>query len=167
MIDISISKTIFILTILLTGLSAGLFFGWSVSVIPGIRCISDRNYLKTMQSINRAILNPWFFIIFFGSGILLIVSSIEQFRQSVDASFWTLVCATMAYLAGTTGITILGNVPLNNMLDSLSIQDLSPDDLKQLRQSFESRWNRFHMIRTVFAVSAFLLLIMAMLKKIV
>ena len=62
-------------SIVLTGLSAGLFYAWSVSVIPGTQKIENLTYLNTMQSINREILNPWFFLIFFGSLITLLGST--------------------------------------------------------------------------------------------
>ena len=40
---------------ILTGLSAGLLYGWRVSVIPGTRRTSSHAYVETMQAINRAI----------------------------------------------------------------------------------------------------------------
>lgn len=157
--DISINNTVSILTILVTGLLAGLFFAWAVSIIPGTKGISDRSYLEAMQSINRAILNPSFFIAFFGTGVLLLVSSFLQFWEGVDASFWLMLCATIVYLAGTFGITVLGNVPLNNTLDSVHISNLSMVELKRIRHSYESQWNKLHMARTIFSVFSFILLI--------
>jgi len=65
--------------VILTGLSAGLFYAWSVSVIPGTQKVSDSTYLQTMQSVNRAILNPVFFSVFFGSALLLILASFFQY----------------------------------------------------------------------------------------
>lgn len=61
-------KTIvFFITALLNALSTGFFFAWSVSVILGTKKVGHLTYLETMQSINREILNPLFFIVFFGS----------------------------------------------------------------------------------------------------
>ena len=98
-----------ILAILLTGLSAGLFFAWQVSVIPGTRKVTDMVYTQTMQSINRAILNPSFFMVFFGSLLMLTISSIQHYHQG--SVFWLLLAATLAYLIGTVAITGMGNVP--------------------------------------------------------
>ncbi len=153
--EISIKSIILFITILLTGLSAGLFFAWSVSVIPGTRKVQDIIYLETMQSINRAILNPAFFLIFFGSLLLLAISTIQQFQTGI--SFWILLVAALAYLIGTFGVTVFGNVPLNNSLDVLQLSDLSNDQITNMRQHYEVNWNRLHMIRTVFAVLSFLL----------
>ena len=78
--DISIKSAVLFGAVILTGLSAGLFYAWQVSVIPGTQKVGDLTYLESMQSINRAILNPAFFLIFFGSLILLILSSIFEFQ---------------------------------------------------------------------------------------
>lgn len=154
------NKIISGLTLLLTGLSAGLFFGWTVSVIPGTKHIATKSYLEAMQSINKAILNPVFFIVFFGPTLLLIISSVSQYRQSIDISFWLFLGATLLYLGGTIGITLIGNVPLNEMLEAKSIQKLDPEELEQIRKSFENRWNLFHTIRTFCAVASFILLLL-------
>jgi uncharacterized membrane protein len=43
--------------ILLTGLMAWIFFTWSYAVKPGIGELSDIEYLRSLQSMNRVILN--------------------------------------------------------------------------------------------------------------
>lgn len=157
--DISIKSGTLYFAILLTGLSAGLFYAWAVSVIPGTRRVIDLTFLETMQSINRAILNPAFFLIFFGSLILLIASTIQQYQTGLG--FWWLLLATLSYLLGTFGVTLLGNVPLNDSLEVLQLGELDLQQLADIRQHYESRWNRLHMIRTVFAVLSFLLSLLA------
>jgi len=149
------------LAILLTGLSAGFFYAWEVSVIPGTKQISDRSYLEAMQSINRAILNPAFFIVLFGSLLLLAISSYMQYRVSVNPTFWFMLGATLTYLAGTLGVTMLGNVPLNEALDGVNLLDLSADGLNDTRKSYEGNWNRLHSIRTAFSMLSFVLCLLA------
>lgn len=152
--ELSIKSTTLFAAIILTGLSAGLFYAWSVSVIPGTRKLLDLTYLETMQSINREILNPAFFLIFFGSLILLIISTVQQYQTG--PTFWILLTASLTYLIGTFGVTAFGNVPLNNSLDVLQISELNPDQITNLRLRYEIKWNRLHMIRTVFSVLSFL-----------
>jgi uncharacterized membrane protein len=124
-----------------------------VSVIPGTRKVVDIIYLETMQSINRAILNPAFFLIFMGSPLLLIISTIQQYHSGM--AFWLLSGATLAYLGGTFAVTSLGNVPLNNALDVLDLVELSEAHRIGFRKSYEEKWNRLHLIRTVFSVISF------------
>ena len=149
------------LAILITGLSAGFFYAWEVSVIPGTKQISDRSYLETMQSINRAILNPAFFIIFFGSLLFLLVSGYMQYKAAINLSFWFMVGATLTYLIGTFGVTVFGNIPLNDLLDALNLNDLNSEALNNTRTSYEGKWNQWHSIRTVFSVLAFVLCLLA------
>ena len=153
--------TILLITLILTGLSAGFFYAWSVSAIPGLKRIDDQAYLEAMQAINRAVLNPWFFLIFFGPVVLLIWSSWLEFKAGVEWSFWLTLGATLAYLVGTFGVTAFGNVPLNEALDAVQLKGLTPEEMTRWRNSYEGPWNRLHMIRTVFSLVSFSLLALA------
>lgn len=158
--DISIKSFILFASVVLTGLSAGLFYAWSVSVIPGTQHINDSTYLVTMKSINKAILNAAFFLIFFGSIVFLSISSIYQFHTN-RVAFWLLLTSSILYLLGTIGVTVFGNVPLNDQLDILSLTELNSGKMAEFRKFYETNWNRLHVIRTVFAVASFLLSVMA------
>ncbi|MEL6667864.1 MAG: DUF1772 domain-containing protein [Bacteroidota bacterium] len=149
--------------ILFTGLSAGLFYAWAVSVIPGTQRVSDASYLENMQQINRAILNPAFFAIFFGPLIALGMSTI-QFSPA-HLAFWLFLAATVCYLIGTFGITAFGNVPLNDQLEILELVDMEPSKAKNFRALYEHKWNRFHWLRTLAAIASFVLAILAAFLK--
>ncbi|WP_044211088.1 DUF1772 domain-containing protein [Flammeovirga sp. OC4] len=145
------------ITVLLTALSAGIFFTWSVSVILGTKKVGDFTYLETMQSINREILNPVFFLVFFGSLITLISTSVLEFHHR--PSFWWIIASTLLYLVGTFGITAFGNVPLNNELEAINLVQLTPSELKNFRTYYETHWNQYHTIRTVASMLSFILLL--------
>lgn len=153
--EISFKSLTLFTAVVLTGLSAGLFYAWAVSVIPGTRKVIDITYLESMQSINRAILNPAFYLIFFGSLLALGLSTIQQIESGTI--FWVLLTATLLYLIGTFGVTIFGNVPLNDALDTLDLGELSTAEKSKFRNSYELKWNRFHSIRTAFSVLAFVI----------
>ena len=158
--EISIKTIILFGAVILTGLSAGFFYAWSVSVIPGTQKVVDVTYLETMQSINRAILNPAFYLIFFGSMLFLSIGSIYEFSDN-KTTFWLMLAASILYLVGTVGVTAMGNVPLNDQLDVLDLVDLSSSNIQEFRNFYESNWNRLHLIRTVFAVASFFLSLLA------
>ena len=44
-----------LIALLISGLNAGFYTAWQISVIQGTKRISTSAYLETMQSINRAI----------------------------------------------------------------------------------------------------------------
>ncbi|GGZ82903.1 anthrone oxygenase family protein [Algibacter mikhailovii] len=147
------------ITVLLNALSIGFFFAWSVSVILGTQKVSDYSYLESMQSINRAILNPVFFMVFFGSLVALIIQT--YFQLNNKPLFWLALASTILYLIGPFGITAFGNVPLNNALDTLNISQLNPLELKNFRTYYEGTWNHYHNIRTMLGLISFILLLIA------
>ncbi len=154
-------KTIIIfISVLLTALSSGFFFAWSVSVILGTKKVGHFSYLETMQHINREILNSLFFMVFFGSLIALIITTCLEFNNK--PVFWLVLASTLIYLIGTFGVTAFGNVPLNNELDILDLSNLSTLELENFRTYYESAWNRFHNIRTISGMIAFILLLIAL-----
>lgn len=153
---------LFLLTsALASGLIAGLFYSYSCSVNPGLGALSDANYLAAMQSINRAILNPVFFFSFMGTLLLLPLSTYQHF--GMGSRFHLLLAATLVYAIGTFGVTMVGNVPLNEALDKVNLSGASAQDLAAHRLKFEVSWNRLHMIRTYASVGSFLLVLLACL----
>src|SRR6185436_7442102 len=99
-----------------TALMAGLFYAYSCSVNLGLGRLPDAEYLAAMQSINKAIQNPVFFISFFGTLAMLPLSAYLHYGQPPYMRFWCLLTATIVYLIGVFGVTIFGNVPLNETL---------------------------------------------------
>lgn len=149
---------ILIASALVSGLIAGLFYSYSCSVNPGLGALSDVGYLAAMQSINRVILNPPFFLSFIGTLLLLPLSTYQHFGSG--QRFYWLLGATLVYAIGTFGVTLFGNVPLNDALDKVNLTS-SAQELAQFRLRFEIPWNRLHFIRTVASVVSFAMVVMA------
>lgn len=148
-------------TATLTALIAGLFYAWSCSVVPGIGRLSDTHYLTSFQMMNRAILNPVFFMSFMGTVILLPVCTYMQYSQPVSLRFWLLLTATILYVVGVFGVTMFGNVPLNNALDAFNIPAASPAELAAMRLRLEGPWNSLNTIRTLANILSLMLVIAA------
>lgn len=155
--------TVFFITTLLNALSAGFFFAWSVSVILGTKKVSDFTYLEAMQNINKEILNPVFFLVFFGSLIALIINTFLQFK--IKPVFGLVLAATIIYLIGVFGVTAFGNVPLNNALNNLNIDKLNAAELKNFRNYYEVYWNKYHTIRTLSNMISFILILITIFIK--
>ncbi|AQX10232.1 DUF1772 domain-containing protein [Elizabethkingia ursingii] len=153
-----------ILTGITTALMAGLFFSYSVSVNWGLGKLADKEYLQAMQSINREILNPIFFICFFGALITLPIATFQEFHHHKTA-FILLLLASLFYIIGVFGITSAFNVPLNDKLDLLDLTKASDIAIKQMRGSFERAWNNWNTIRTFSSVVSIALVIIACLYR--
>jgi uncharacterized membrane protein len=149
---------VLIITAVLTALIGGLFYAYSCSVVLGLGKLSDIEYLKAMQHINREILNPVFFMSFMGTAILLPVSA---FLFRGQPPFIFLLLATLAYLTGVFGVTVAGNVPMNDVLDKFDISNATTEAIKQMRDNFENRWNFLNHIRTAFSVISIILVVCA------
>jgi uncharacterized membrane protein len=155
------STIVLIVTAITTGLIAGLFYAYSCSINIGLGTLPDGAYLAAMQSINKAILNPVFFASFLGTVILLPLCTYLHYRQPLSPRFIILCIAATLYLTGVFGVTIFGNVPLNEGLAKFDFGVASIEDISRERINFEKPWNRLHQIRTVASVVTLVLVIIA------
>lgn len=146
-----------------TGLMAGLFYAWSISVTPGLANVSNVIYLHAFQSMNRAIINPIFLIPFMGL-LLLLPTLCYLFGPSTKAMFWYLLAATLIYYLGVMAVTLLGNIPLNEALEALQLPSLTAEEMATFRQGFERKWNNLNTIRTGCSLLSFALMVMACLQ---
>ena len=146
----------------LTALVTGLFYGYSVSVNGGLHRLNDSEYIKAMQSINAVIQNPLFFVSFIGPVILLPLAAFLQ-RDSNSMQFALLLASSVIYIAGSFGLTMVGNVPLNVRLAKFDANKGSGNEIVQARAEFEKPWNRLHAIRKIASIAATVLIFVAIL----
>ena len=151
------------LAILLTGLMAGIFFTWSNAVKPGIGKLSDIEYLRALQSMNRVILNNAFKIIFLGAIIVVALVPVFYFNLYPKNIFWLFVFTLVIYWIGVFGVTVSGNIPLNEILDKTNLESITSEEIKTLRKSIEVKWNNFNIIRCISSAITFLILIISFL----
>jgi uncharacterized membrane protein len=144
-----ITNIILIITAISTALIAGLMYAYTCSVNIGLGKLPDEGYIAAMQSINREIQNPVFFISFMGTLVLLPLSAWLEYKAGVSAGFYLLLAAAILYAIGTFGVTLFGNVPLNEALDKFNLQQASDKEITNQRAIFETAWNRLHLIRTI------------------
>jgi len=96
---------------------------------------------------------------FMGTVILLPVSTF-LFRGQQPV-FIFLLLGTLAYLIGVFGVTVVGNVPMNDGLDKFDISGSTVEALRQMRENFENRWNFLNNIRTAFSVISIIFVVCA------
>ena len=158
-------KLVMILTTLLVALIAGLMFGYACSVNLGLRKLTDVDYLRAMQEINRAILNPWFLICFVGPLALYPASAWLAYRSDGVNMLFGLICVSGAiYLFGVVIVTGSQNVPLNDVLDKVVLNGSSGETVAQYRKAFEGPWNRFHMVRTIASIISLAMMLVALVR---
>jgi uncharacterized membrane protein/ketosteroid isomerase-like protein len=153
--------TSLILAAFLCSLVAGFLFAFAVVVMPGIRSLNDRDFLRAFQAMDCVIQNnqPVFMLVWVGSVVALIAAAALGIGQLDGLARVLLVAATLAYLLGVQGPTVAINVPLNNRLKALAVDALDDGARRAARQDFEPRWNRSNVTRAVLASVASGLLI--------
>ena len=142
---------------------AGIFFTWSNAVKPGIGKLSDIEYLRALQSMNRVILNRLFLFLFIGAIIAVALVPIFHFHMYPNKIFWLLICILIIYWAGVFGVTVFGNIPLNEILDKTNLEAISMKEIISLRKTIEFKWNNFNLIRCISSAITFISLIISLL----
>ena len=143
---------------LFVGLSAGVFFAYSTSVMLARRKVDDRTFVDVMQKINTAILNGWFLTAYAGALLAALAAVLLHLGGAHRAVLPWLVAATLLY-AVVFVVTAAVNVPLNNQLDAAGLTDPAA-----ARAAFEASWNRWNTVRTVSSAGALLTLAVALLR---
>lgn len=150
-----------ILATLLCSLVAGFLFAFAVVVMPGLRKLDDRAFIRAFQVMDSIIQRnqPVFMLVWLGSVIALLVTVALGFAQ--------LDVANRAILGTAIGINLLGvqlptmgiNVPLNNQIKKIDVESTDQASLKAAREAFEPKWNRANLLRTLLAIAAIGLLL--------
>jgi uncharacterized membrane protein len=112
---------------------------------------------------NRTIQNPLFFLVFFGSMLFSFIAA--YCYKSNNTIFWIVIVAALLYFIAVFLVTILGNIPLNEMLDKTNLAAITLQEATILRGKFEAKWNTLHLIRVVTSLLSFILLIIGCLLK--
>ena len=152
------------LATLTTGLIAGLFYAYAVSINLGLAAQPDAAYVATMNAINERIQNPLFFLSFIGAGLFLLAALAAHFPRPRSGRFWLIALACVLYVGGGFLLTVLVNVPLNDELAGVAA-DASPDELARTRAAYEGPWNFWNGVRAVSSVLAFAILVGACLLQ--
>ncbi|WP_369800938.1 DUF1772 domain-containing protein [Nocardiopsis sp. NRRL B-16309] len=141
-----------VLAAVLTGLFAGLFFAFSIAVMPGLGRAGDRAMIEAMQGVNVAILNPWFAVVFVGAPVTVLASLVLQASTGHSgAAVWS--AAALAALVAVYAVTFAVNVPRNNALERAGPAG-RVDDPAAVRARFEGVWVRWNHLRTLASVAA-------------
>ncbi len=149
---------------LATGLIAGVFYAYAVSVNLGLAAQSNPDYVAAMQAINERIQNPLFFLSFFGASLFLLAALAAHYRRSRSGRLRLIALACALYIGGGFLLTVFANVPMNEELARVSA-GASPGELARARAAYEGPWDFWNGVRTVFSILAFLALVGACLLR--
>jgi uncharacterized membrane protein len=137
-------------------LVAGFLFAFAVVVMPGIRRLEDREFLRAFQVMDGVIQasQPGFLFVWIGSVVAVLVTAALSIGQLGATERLLVVVATLAYLLCVQLPTVIVNVPLNNKLQTLDLEGMNAGECGVVRGEFETRWNQWNVFRTAFAILA-------------
>ncbi len=129
-----------------TGLVAGVFFAFSVSIMTGLRSLPLPQGAAAMRAINVAILNPLFLAVFAGTAL---VSAALVIAVVVTGGPAGAAIGAGVYLLGALGVTAAVNVPMNIALAATD----------RVWEHYLVRWSRWNHVRMISATAAVALLV--------
>jgi uncharacterized membrane protein len=142
-----------------SGLMSGVFFAFSTFVMRALDRLPFDRGMAAMQTINVAVLNPWFLGVFAGTGVLSAILVIGGLVSLGTPGALCLVAGGLLYLVGCVGVTMRCNVPLNEELAATSPE--SPD-ARRVWTDYVSRWTLWNHVRTVAPLVASALYMLAL-----
>ncbi|MEO0868863.1 MAG: anthrone oxygenase family protein [Cyanobacteria bacterium J06642_11] len=143
-------------------LSAGIFFAFSTFVMQALGQQTPASGIAAMQSINITVINPWFMAAFFGPavvGVVLAIAALRQWQQP-GAAYW--LAGALIYIVGTIGVTVAGNIPLN---DALAVVNPSSAAGAKLWSRYLIDWTFWNHVRTVAAFLAAALFTLSLYQR--
>ncbi len=133
------------LTALGAGMMAGLFFAFSFFIMTAFSRLPPAGGIAAMNSINVAILNPWFFALFFGTALGSLALALSAvFNWSAPGAAWRLIGAAL-YLVGCILVTMVFNVPLNDRLAAVTPESVEG---AAVWSEYLSTWTAWNHVRT-------------------
>ena len=134
-----------------SGLMAGFFMAFSVTVMWALERQPPAAGISAMQAINVVVLNPIFLGVFFGTAILSMVLDIVALMDWSAPGAGYLVAGSLLYFVGTFLVTLLFNVPLNNRLAAVKSDSA---DGKAVWTHYLRVWTQWNHVRTVAPLAA-------------
>lgn len=161
----TIFPILLMMTAVLCTLTTGLVYTFAVVTMPGIKKLSDGEFIRAFQVMDGIIQDghPLFMLVWVGSVLSLIATTIIGFGQLTGVPLGLLVIATALYIVGVQLPTVTINVPLNNHLQTLNVDAMDTQAQQAERRTFEARWNQSNVFRTFVGVIVSVLLMMLML----
>ena len=145
---------------------------FDIVIMPGLADLDDGTYLLSFQAIDGVIQRgqPIFGITWVGPVVAIIVACItshkhyNQDHHNGRAWFIGMILATIAFLIGQV-CTAAGNIPLNNHVHTLDIENLDDSTLALERKNFERPWLIYNRIRTILFGFTSVFLVVALLYE--
>ncbi|QGX99260.1 DUF1772 domain-containing protein [Roseovarius faecimaris] len=147
---------VFALATLICALIAGVFLAFSDFVMRSLRNASPTTGIEAMQIINREVFSSIFLVWLLGMApVSAGLGAYAFFSIDGPARAW-FMAGSMIYLIGAVGVTMLGNVPMNQRLDTLPLGGAAAEKYWDVYATFWTQWNHLRTVASGLAALCYL-----------
>jgi len=132
-------------------LMAGVFFSFSTFVMKALDRIQPAQGIAAMQSINAAVPGSLFGMTFLGTAAACAALAVFSLFRWHKPGAGYLLAGSLLYLAGAILVTMIFNVPKNNLLAAV---DPASAEGARLWIDYVSSWTAWNHVRTAASIAA-------------
>ena len=137
-----------LISLLLTGALFGFFYAWVCSTMWGLDDADPRVAIAAMQAMNASVRNAVFAPAFFGTPVVLFITTVALWATSNRSAAMWFGLATLSVALLGVALTMGVNVPMNEALAKLR----APDGIEAARaiwQDYSPDWQFWNQMRTI------------------
>ncbi len=159
----SLTTPLCLISLLLTAALFGFFYAWICSTMWGLDAADPRVAIAAMQAMNASVRNVVFAPAFFGTPVVLLITTIVLAANAQRRAMpWFAAATILSALLGVV-LTMSVNVPMNEEL----AQVIVPDDIDAARAiwlAYSPGWQFWNQMRTIATGVAVLCIGVGMLR---
>ena len=141
-----------------SGVVGGIFYAFSTFVMAALGSLPSAQGAGAMKAINVTVINPGFMLTFMGTAVLCLVLAGASLISWGRPDGMLMLAASLLYLLGCFGVTMLFNVPLNNQLAAVA-----PAQEAAFWSRYLEEWTAWNHVRTLASILSAILFTAAML----
>lgn len=149
----AMATLLLVLAVVATGLYAGFMLIFLTGIMPALARLTDEQFVAAMRRINEEVPGAVFVSVMLAS-VVFPVAALAVPGDDRSGTQWGLLGAGLACVVVNHLVTVAGNIPLNN---ALAASEQAGTGDRQVREAFEARWNRLHLVRTLLVTAGFVL----------
>ncbi|WP_371153845.1 DUF1772 domain-containing protein [Jannaschia sp. 2305UL9-9] len=135
----------------------GVFLAFSDFIMRSLGRIDGAGGIQTMQTINREVFRWVFMTVFIGMAIASLGIAVVGAAHLSHPSGGLILGAALAYLVGCFAVTVGFNVPMNEALAAMDVEDAATGIY--WNGTYLPRWTAWNTVRAVSCVTAAALLL--------
>ena len=152
-----------LLSLILAAALFGFFYAWVCSTMWGLDAADPRVAISAMQAMNASVRNAVFAPAFFGTSIVLLITTVTlRASHQSAASLWFGIATLLVALLGVV-LTMVVHVPMNEALADIAVPE-DIDAAAAIWEDYSPRWQFWNQMRTIATGLAVLCIGIGMLR---